>query len=617
MKYPFLFIFSLLIFQLSAQDKKAVIEIDNNDDFSGFSLLDSSVLSNYNLFFTGEDHRYLISNSKLEFKMFKYLHKTAGVRTFIAEFGPSLGYFMKRFICQGDTIAREVLRKYSYKEYFELYENLHNFYDSLPEGEKFDVVSVDIEREDVFAIKRMDLLLPADKMAHDSIKIHTDALKAVAEYFDITKEQYRLENEEKEDEEEREKTDTVKRHAKSYLNAWETIAMIRENYAKFKPLYKDFLGDGFDAFEESMKWVDEHNQWAELNEAGLAQAYILREGKMEKNILQLFAQNPGTKAYGQFGRCHTQQMRESEECLYYYFNSLATRLNAGSHPQLAGKVFSCPVFYPYITDFIDDKVVMNKGLAQFINNAEEGKVTLFLLDSNSKAYPSLAQRFDAIIINNTQEESSENKPDEDTGEDDYTIRKEKKNQSSLLLDVGNKGYSLNSLSNTLGVSFTSPLFYGLTLTVFENKSLYVNNRFELLVQQNQKINDSTTASLRGYSIQACLGIDLAGSRNFDFAPWVSLGFDRLTLETNETYTDETRKDLFGSNRQSQYHNPAFNMGLGTDIRVHLGAFSFGVFGGYQFDLSNKNWRTNNSTNKSVPKFSASSYTVGFSIGINY
>lgn len=617
MKYLFFLLIFFFVFKLDAQDKKAVLEIDTTDEFAGFGLLDSSLLSNYNLFFTGEDHRFLNTNSKLEFKMFKYLHKTAGVRTFIAEFGPSLGYFMNRFICQGDTVAREILRKYSFDEYFELYEKLHKFYDSLPAEEKFDVQTIDIEREGSFAIKRLDLLLPNNTTAHDSIRIHIEAIKAVAEYYDIAKELYK-ENEDGGDKyDDRNDDDTIKRHQKEYLNDWQTMDLVYENYAKFKNLYKEYLGENFGSFDESMRWIDEHNIWERLNQDGVAQGYIMREIKMESNISNLFTKNPGMKAFGQFGRCHTQQTREREECLYYYFNSLATRLNSGSHPQLAGKVFSCPIFYPLQTDFIDDKVVMNKGLAQFINNAEKDKVTLFLIDSTSDVYPSIAQRFNALIINYTPEDGFNNNDEEGPDNDAIVFTKKKKNRSSIMFDAGTKGYGVSNLNNKLGVDFNIPLFYGITFNVYQNKGMYINNRFGFTIKQTQRINDSASASFSGYNIQACIGTDLSKNKNLDVAPWIGLGFDRLTLQTNETYTDETRKDVFGNDRVSQYNNPGFNLGLGADIRVHINWFTFGVFGGFQYDLSNRNWRINDKITKSVPKTAVSIYTVGFCLGINY
>lgn len=181
MKKAVLSLFVLLCCtQLKAQDR-TVLDLQNNNDYSSFSLFDSLNINSYNLFFTGEDHRYPLSNSDLELKMFKYLHKKVGARVFMVEFGNGMAHFINKYISQNDNISKAVLKEYLRESYFKLFDNLRIFYAELPEDEKFTVKGIDIEREPMYAIKYLELLLPKDlKNAHDSIKIHMEALKVLS-----------------------------------------------------------------------------------------------------------------------------------------------------------------------------------------------------------------------------------------------------------------------------------------------------------------------------------------------------------------------------------------------------------------------------------------------------
>ena len=607
MRKLFLVIISLLFFQLNAQ-KQSVLDVNNNEDFSTFSVLTPELLSNYNLFFTGEDHRYRLSNSDLELKMFKYLHKTAGVRVFMVEFGQSFGFLMNRFIRHNDSIARKTIENHTYKEYFQLFQILKEFNDSLPEADKFSIVGVDIEREPMFAAKMMEYLLPANEVnVDDSIKIHVEAVKALGEYYDYMKQGTWGWFSSSQDNDP---------YSKDRLEAMRTLYLMLDNYEKHKDKYREYLGENYTLFDSAVTSIIDYRRWDYLGYT--AQGYLFRETYMEENIGALFTDNPGIKVYGQFGRCHTQLKREKEECNYYYFNSLATRLNGSRHPQLNGKVFSCPIFYPHMADFADDKQDINKGLKALIKDADKGKFTLYVLDTADKETEALSNRFNALVINNMTTDKSSNFKAEIFPEE--KVKKEHYEWDEKFLpsvEAGFAGYSFTNLNNALQTNFPDlPQFVGFSIGYDENYGINFRNSYYWFTEVEQRTSDSTSVFLKGFRTMVKWGKDILKSNKYDCAVLLGFGYERWKLESVENFTEVNRKDIFGANRSTVYTNPAFITDLSVDFRAHIEWVSIGVFAGYQLDLSNKHWRNNDNINSATPKLSFSSYTVGASLGFN-
>lgn len=610
-------LFALLAFsciRLSAQ--KQVLDVENNNDYSSFAALDSAYLSQFSLFFTGEDHRYLKSNSQLELKMFKHLHKTAGVRVFMMEFGYSLGYVANKYVQTGDSNVLELLDKHTFEEYFTLFKGLRDFYDSLPENEKFSLASVDLEREPVYPVKMLESLMPDNIAPHDSIKLHIDALKAISEYHDYESEQ----NKEEEEGDEYDYIETVKpgsdsAYTKVYVNTRLTVEFVIENYKKHKEKYQAYLGSNFDLFEAEIKNIEDYFVYDSYE--GAAHQYIYRENYMEQNVKRLVAQNPGTKIFGQFGRCHTQRSREKEDCSYFYFNSLATRLNTTVGSPFEGKVFSCAIFYPAMFDFMDDNVAINAGLDSLINNTELNTISLIVLDKNDTTFAQLSKRFNAIIINYNENDDNSAEPIEETMDISSLFDPNNKERMMVLGTVGAKGMNIANINNRLNTDFNpSVQFYGFEFNFSKNRSFSLINRFTWFATETRDINDSASIALSGFSINFMYGGDLIKSNNVDFILSAGYGYERWEMQTTESHTDESRKDVFGSDRTSTYVNPGMYLNAAADLRVHKGGFTFGVYCGYQLDLSNQKWRTAGKINSDTPKFSLSSYTVGANIGFN-
>ncbi len=610
-------LFALLAFsciRLSAQ--KTVLDVENNNDYSSFSVLDSAYLSQFTLFFTGEDHRYLKSNSQLELKMFKHLHKTAGARVFMMEFGYSLGYAANKYVQTGDSNILDLLDKHTYDEYFELFKGLRDFYDSLPENEKFSLASVDLEREPVYPVKMLESLLPENSTPHDSIKLHIDALKAISEYHDYESAKNKDEDEEGEyDGIATETPGSDSAYTKIYVNTRFTVELVIENYKKHKEKYQAYLGSNFDLFETEIKNIEDYFVYDSYE--GAAHQYIFRENYMEQNVRKLVAQNPDTRIFGQFGRCHTQRTREKEDCSYFYFNSLATRLNTTTGSPFEDKVFSCAVFYPAMFDFMDDNVPINAGLDSLINNTELNTISLTVLGNEDPTFAQLSKRFNAVIINYNETDDNSAGEIEETMDISSLFDPNNKERIMFLATAGAKGMNISNINNRLKTDFNhSVQFYGFEFNFSKNRNYSLINRFTWFSTGTQKISDSASVALSGFNINFMYGGDLIKSNSIDFILSGGYGYEHWEMQATETHADESRKDVFGSNRTTTYTNPGMYLNAAADLRIHKGRFTFGIYGGYQLDLSNQKWRTAGKINGDTPKFSLSSYTIGANLGFN-
>lgn len=602
MKNILLVFFLFFGFWANSQDR-SVLNLANDNDYATFSIFDSIGIEDYNLFFTGEDHRYPLSNSDIELKMFKYLHKRVGVRTYLLEFGEGMAYFINKYISQGDSNAKIVLKNNLSKTYFRLFTGLKNFNDSLPATEKITAIGIDIDREPTYAVSYLEQFLPNNfENVDDSIKIHLEALKAISEYYKTKSDGWNAKEEIFD--------------GKEYLSIDKTITLFIKNFEANKEKYNSLLGDNYTDFSKAIVWLNEYFYWKSLSSS--AQQYLFRENFMANNLKKLFSSQPNIKAYGQFGRCHTQTNRNEKDCSYYYFNSLATRLNNGSHARLKGKVFSCPIFYPNSYDFSASTTV-DKGLKKMTKNTEKNKIMVFALDSTS--YPNqntLAQRYTAVIINNLEKDKS---VDGTSGEENPFVSDFDFHSSSerllLLAEAGFKNYNFNNVNNALGTNFNNQLQYlGFSLGYVENKDFAMSTAFLWFPSNESKVNDSTSASLKGFAVSMRYGKDLLKNKNFDLILGAGYGFERFTNTIVEKFDDKARRDILGNNRTTQFTNPTFFIDGGLDFRVHINWVTFGVYGRYQFDFSNKKWRQNGDIVSNSPRLSLSAYSVGASLGFN-
>ena len=89
MKIFIVFILFLVSINVVAQENYGIIDLDD-DDFTEFDVF-GDTLDDFTVYFTGENHNYATFNTKLEFKLLRYLYETQDVKHFVFEQSPGVG----------------------------------------------------------------------------------------------------------------------------------------------------------------------------------------------------------------------------------------------------------------------------------------------------------------------------------------------------------------------------------------------------------------------------------------------------------------------------------------------------------------------------------------------
>jgi hypothetical protein len=140
-----------------------------------FESLDEDFYANQ-LFFVGEIHE-VATSPRIDLTMFQQLHRRGGVRTYIGEMDIAQGYFLNEYIKGSDEMdLREILAEwvvgigqYS-SEVREKYTALRTYYQGLPEGEKFEVLGIEMNTDEALIRKLLSrkLQLPIDEIPAES-----------------------------------------------------------------------------------------------------------------------------------------------------------------------------------------------------------------------------------------------------------------------------------------------------------------------------------------------------------------------------------------------------------------------------------------------------------------
>jgi erythromycin esterase len=255
------------------------------------------------IFLLGESHGLTI-NEDLDLALLRYLHKTAGVRVYIAEWGYAASCLMNRYIETGDERLLDFMMRQSRgsvswtKEHRAYLVKFREWSLTLPERDRVRIVGLDIEHQTQIAAWYLHELAAGAREAPASIR---DMASTLAQL-------------------DAEKTpDSVIRKLAADLSAG--LAAHRSDYA-------GWLGDRlleFDVVATNLK--NRYEAYADREK----QFDVLREAAMYDTFLKLQPMLAGVKCYGRWGAAHVAQRRFENR------DPLAARLNRPDSP-VAGKV---------------------------------------------------------------------------------------------------------------------------------------------------------------------------------------------------------------------------------------------------------------------------------------
>lgn len=144
------------------------ISIENDSNFDGFELIDPA---NKQLFVLAEHWHNIQKVPQATLKLLKYLHREGNVRVLAIEQGASVAHMINSYLKSGDTVKLQQITRNTLfwgKENRAFFQDLRAFNQTLPEGERIWIRSIDIEYKMASAIFVINELI-GDNTIPDSL----------------------------------------------------------------------------------------------------------------------------------------------------------------------------------------------------------------------------------------------------------------------------------------------------------------------------------------------------------------------------------------------------------------------------------------------------------------
>jgi len=585
------FIFSLLfvlgaIASLAQTPRAHIINPLQNDDFKGFEVLDSAARHS-RFFLSGEDHRFMQFNSRMELKFMQYLHRF-GVRHMIMELGYARGYVLQQYLNTGDSVWRSILKATTGKKYMKMYQAMRDWNRSLPDSAKITVSGIDVERFTDIPVLLIEQFLPDSGIPSDLL-IPVEAIKGLARYT------YAINSDDEEGNEGKDEEDAWDYEDRGDFNEYRTISNFVKDYDSLRSKFKTWLGKDFGRVDTLVNSLRQYMKWDDYEYT--TYQYVYREKTMFDNMMALVQQYPTGRFFGQFGRCHAGNTVQNGECNWYNYVSIAHKMEQMGGGYFKGRIATIGYFYAGDDDYDQDK--LNKESIDFKDETPEGEVALFALDSLRTAYPEIGKRFNFILYNNKDQSWME---DEDDDEEDYEVDTsvfgDYKPDKEFFHITGVIGYSnakleafQNSLNNA-GLPTIDPalVWQGFELTYFERGN-DVGARLAMtwVPTRNFTLTNDTAMRFNAFNVSSESMFDLLRDRHFNLAIGSGMAYQHMQLELSKTPAVPDFRNP-GPNWNLRYRNPALLLTAIAQLKASMGPLSFGLNMGFGLDLSRREWR---------------------------
>lgn len=588
--------------------QKSQLNLKQNENFDDLAMLDSGI-NNYRVFFTGENHVFRKSNYLLQLKMLKYLHQKAGVKHLFLEFGYSRGWLVNQYIQTGDSILFKTLKNYSYPEYAALYKGIYEYNKTLDSNKKITVTGIDLERSSTSAIKVLSMLLPKSDPPKN-IAVHVDAIRALGVYSD--KRHYMLDDEEV-------STGDVY-YSGNFYNENLSLRHILNDIDSNSEHYHAYFGDNYIHVLNIIKGIKGEQQRTVYINSRAIQQYIFRENFMYDRMIELLQQFPDEKFYSQFGRCHTPISTDDIWCGYYFYRTLAERLNNASEIDLKNKVLSIACIYPLSTGY--ERGVTGAGVGpgninKLLNECKKDELTLFQLGNDSTLLPAFYGKYQYYIVNynnpTTDREGATAKSNSEYKYPEFQTRLSFDARYTLMTT------NLSPMNAALvsGYQFanTRPWIGG-EIHFAENREGFFSFSFDKMIPESIPFGFSTT-TLNAYVTKMRLGSDLLRSKYLLLTPFFGVGYGRLQILNKTSLPISNSSGIFYYDMSEVKHNnPFFLYELGLGFKFQVSILTIGLEAGAQHDLSGRRWWINGKYNNSSPITSMNGYYFTATAGLN-
>ncbi|MFY0643089.1 MAG: hypothetical protein JXR19_01330 [Bacteroidia bacterium] len=600
---------------VKAQDVKDVEHFDYGDtlelyseSFNGLDDLNEVVLAN-KVFVTGENHTFTESNARLWLKMIKYLHKYAGVRNVMFEYGYSYGWLVNEYLQTGDTALYNSIKKFAYVEYSNVIKDLYEFNMSLDSSERIYLCAIDIERGVYPIAKLLNYLVPEEYEAHDSIKVHIQSISSLATYND-----YKL----------REQDNNELSYTNFTYKSNPTLLLVQQNFMDYEEEYKQVLGDNFDLFKSVI--VDKFNarkRWYKYEQQGAVQQYVYRENYMHDRFLIEAAEHPGAW-FGQFGRCHTTKTQQnSNSCNWFMFNSLANRIENTKGDLYKDSVLTIGIIYNSDRSTGEDREEFEDDFDEYFDDIDPASIVLFDFSKDSVLASAYGEDFDYLFLNTHNKKGEAYESYLDIYDDiDFGVSVKILGEASII-DINftnlNNVFADNGVTEEFGDPYFLATGFNIQFGAKENKRVpfYVGYSAGLYRGGTVSVNPNLDYAIKGFYIKENFHWNITPGLSFlDLLPGIAFGYEQVNListQVNNTSND-VLNGFIGSTKSTTYKNPALAVDLLFAADINISFISLGYQMGYSLDLSKTSWRTDGNLLSDSPATSLSGLITGVRAG---
>jgi hypothetical protein len=570
------------------------INTQNPEDFSGLQELEIYV-EGPRVFMSGENHRHVVMNGQIEFKLLRFLHGKAGVRNLLLELGEARGWYANRYVNENDTLYRPYLHATTSEDHMKILDNIREWNLSLPSDKRIQIHGIDVERFNDIAVMRLSDLLPK-KDVPESLYAAVHTVHQTAGWLKhIGQMEY-----------DRYRTETPP----FYIDA--SIDLVVSHFDSLDSELKKWLGNRYTDVQSGINNLREYRQWNQYRNSAFY--YTWREENMYRKLAALLDKDSSAKFYGQFGRCHSSYVKQDGDCGWYAYHSIMNKLQERFFHSNRGTL-SIGVFYEqemgekalHEESQTEDKRLQME-ISSMLRRAPDASVSISKLDN--KQNPVLASRFGFFIAVR-----------------EYVSAKEKSNNSekSVALSVG---VNFMNLTDANSVAYhINPAWQG---KVTSDQSLnlginWQNTNFSTLVQfgstgsteyYEKKDELSIRYLLRYQGIYTGLRFLKRKKYNMDLGP--QLLHTTQLIKCNRYGGGFLNPD---PSYEKKVKNHAISAGFQFRMQYRLiSHISTGIAAGYLYDLSKPDWFIANSNiyyarNQLQTKVTGSSFSVFFNFDL--
>lgn len=594
-----LLICTLLIgVEIFAQNKikGSKINVLYNDEFTGFSILDST-LKNKRLVMTGENHTYAAFNSRTELKFLKYLHYQSNFNHFIIELGSTRARYMNRYLQTGDSVANAYLSTTTDPEYMLFLYRLRNFNQTLSPEQQITVHGIDAERfSDLLLLQLSEIFCDSTNIPVKLLDLQK-ALKKNRSALTLDFVNYAYDNENYyEVERNYQKNGYVNEiydvaNVKDYLHFIDSNRTSIQNW--LNPASYALLLETEKSMKEFVHYKSIENTFVEYN---------WREEIIANNLKKLLEENKTWKFYGQFGRCHIAKKEQNGDCGWYGYKSTIFRL-INSDSDLKNQSLSIGIFYNSNNLGINDNFYHHESdtLAQEVKKlfkkTDLNSVQLFAIPPS---LPNLYSRYQFAIIKS--EFTVQKKYIITESDTEFTAENLKQYEKKIEINNLHIGFGLNKSDNLKTISeyyknnavstHSVPAFLGNVQFGSEIR----NRRFGIYYQYQftPKVKIGSGSGHNHYFRQNCFSMDLElplwNKNTNSLMLFGGIGYGRQVLISKDSQIYFQKNTI---NNTMRFHNASFLFQYGIKLQKNIIKNAFGIMlaAGYTKDNSKPQWKS--------------------------